>query len=120
MRSLSLFDLIGPSAFPSSPPRPYLDLLGYEHFPLVFWFGDLNYRVDESIPTVRVMELSKAGMLEELIEHDQLNIERAAGRVFRDFEEGPLEFKPILFVALSFCTAATTIAQQGRKWQSVK
>jgi len=64
--------------------------------------------------------LSKAGMLEELIEHDQLNIERAAGRVFRDFEEGPLEFKPILFVAASFCTAATTIAQQGRKWQSVK
>ena len=68
--------------------------VGVPDHDLVFWFGDLNYRVDESIPTVRVMELSKAGMLEELIEHDQLNIERAAGRVFRDFEEGPLEFKP--------------------------
>ncbi|KAL3807945.1 hypothetical protein ACHAXA_006823 [Cyclostephanos tholiformis] len=68
--------------------------VGVPDHDLVFWFGDLNYRVDESIPTERVMELSKAGMLEELIEHDQLNIERAAGRVFRDFEEGPLGFKP--------------------------
>jgi len=32
--------------------------------------------------------------LEELIEHDQLNIERAQGRVFRDFEEGVLDFRP--------------------------
>ena len=32
MRSLSLFDLIGRSAFPSSPPRPYLYLLGYKQF----------------------------------------------------------------------------------------
>ena len=61
---------------------------------LVFWFGDLNYRVDESIPTERVLELSKRNVLDELIEHDQLNIERAAGRVFRDFEEGPLNFLP--------------------------
>ena len=68
--------------------------VGVPDHDLVFWFGDLNYRVDESIPTVRVMELSKAGMLEELIEHDQLNIERAAGRVFRDFEEGALTFTP--------------------------
>ncbi len=54
----------------------------------------LSDGISPAIPTVRVMELSKAGMLEELIEHDQLNIERIAGRVFRDFEEGPLEFKP--------------------------
>ena len=68
--------------------------VGVPDHDMVFWLGDLNYRIDESIPTMRVMELSKKGMLEELIEHDQLNIERAAGRVFRDFEEGPLTFKP--------------------------
>jgi phosphatidylinositol-bisphosphatase len=68
--------------------------VGVPDHDIVFWSGDLNYRIDESIPTMRVMELSKKGMLEELIEHDQLNIERAAGRVFRDFEEGPLTFKP--------------------------
>jgi len=59
-----------------------------------FWFGDLNYRVDESIPTERVLELSKINQLAELIEHDQLNVERAQGRVFQDFEEGQLTFKP--------------------------
>jgi phosphatidylinositol-bisphosphatase len=68
--------------------------VGVPDHDLVFWFGDLNYRVDESIPTERVLELSNAGMLEELIMHDQLNIERAAGRVFHDFDEGQLQFKP--------------------------
>jgi len=68
--------------------------VGVPDHDLVFWFGDLNYRVDESIPTERVLELSKKNVLEELIEHDQLNIERAAGRVFRDFEEGVLDFQP--------------------------
>ena len=68
--------------------------VGVPDHDLVFWFGDLNYRVDESIPTERVLELSKKNVLEELIEHDQLNIERAAGRVFRDFEEGALAFQP--------------------------
>ncbi|EJK59912.1 hypothetical protein THAOC_19817 [Thalassiosira oceanica] len=60
----------------------------------VFWFGDLNYRVDESIPTERVLELSKRNVLDELIEHDQLNIERAQGRVFQGFDEGALTFQP--------------------------
>ena len=60
----------------------------------VFWFGDLNYRVDESIPTERVLELSKRNVLDELIEHDQLNIERAQGRVFQGFDEGALAFQP--------------------------
>lgn len=68
--------------------------VGVSDHDLVFWFGDLNYRVDESIPTERVMELSEKNLLEELIEHDQLNVERAQGRVFQDFEEGPLNFQP--------------------------
>ena len=61
---------------------------------LAFWMGDLNYRVDESIPTERVLKLSLAGDLEELIANDQLNIERSQGRVFQGFEEGVLRFTP--------------------------
>ena len=68
--------------------------VGISDHDVVFWFGDLNYRVDESIPTERVLELSTSNMLEELIDHDQLNIERAQGRVFQDFEEGVLMFPP--------------------------
>ncbi|KAL7459593.1 hypothetical protein ACHAWC_011346 [Mediolabrus comicus] len=68
--------------------------VGISDHDISFWFGDLNYRVDESIPTERVLELSKMNQLKELIEHDQLNVERAQGRVFQDFEEGQLAFKP--------------------------
>ncbi|KAL7492095.1 hypothetical protein ACHAWT_001312 [Skeletonema menzelii] len=68
--------------------------VGISEHDISFWFGDLNYRVDESIPTERVLELSKMNQLSELIEQDQLNVERAQGRVFQDWEEGQLAFKP--------------------------
>ena len=68
--------------------------VGISEHDISFWFGDLNYRVDESIPTERVLELSKMNQLAELIEQDQLNVERAQGRVFQDWEEGQLAFKP--------------------------
>ena len=61
---------------------------------VVFWIGDLNYRVDESLSTERVIELAEKGDLDELRSLDQLNIERAAGRVFQGFEEGVLRFRP--------------------------
>jgi len=56
---------------------------------LIFWLGDLNYRVDESMSTERVMELSEKNQLSELRKLDQLNVERAHGRAFEGFEEGP-------------------------------
>lgn len=61
--------------------------VGISDHDISFWFGDLNYRVDESIPTERVLELSKMNQLKELIEHDQLNVERAQGRVFQDLRK---------------------------------
>uniref|UniRef100_A0A7S2VYZ6 Rho-GAP domain-containing protein n=1 Tax=Eucampia antarctica TaxID=49252 RepID=A0A7S2VYZ6_9STRA len=61
---------------------------------LSFWMGDLNYRVDESISTENVIALSEKGHLDQLIANDQLNIERAAGRVFNKWDEGSIDFKP--------------------------
>jgi len=61
---------------------------------IVFWLGDLNYRIDESMTTEKVLQLSEKADLEELRTIDQLNVERAAGRVFEAFEEGPLNFVP--------------------------
>ena len=49
--------------------------------------GDLNYRITKEVPTDRVMVLSNKGELQELRENDQLNIERAQGRLFQGFEE---------------------------------
>jgi len=61
---------------------------------IVFWLGDLNYRIDESMTTEKVLQLSEKAQLDELRSLDQLNVERAAGRVFEAFEEGPLNFVP--------------------------
>lgn len=61
---------------------------------IVFWLGDLNYRIDESMPTEKVLELAVQKRLDPLRVLDQLNIERKEGRVFQGFEEGVLNFVP--------------------------
>ncbi|KAG2947574.1 hypothetical protein PC129_g5361 [Phytophthora cactorum] len=61
----------------------------------VFWIGDLNYRIQDTLTTEEVFRLAEGGQsLNELMQHDQLTKERRAGRVLRGFEEGPLAFPP--------------------------
>lgn len=68
--------------------------VGIPDHDLVFWLGDLNYRIDESMTTEKVLELSEKKQIDELRSLDQLNIERAHGRVFQDYEEGIIRFPP--------------------------
>jgi phosphatidylinositol-bisphosphatase len=68
--------------------------VGIADHDLVFWLGDLNYRIDESMTTEKVLELAEKKQLDELRTLDQLNIERAHGRVFQDYEEGIIRFPP--------------------------
>jgi len=75
-----------------------------DRYDRVFWMGDLNYRInlkrdqaDELIarfthPDALVGEREEA--LGRLVLHDQLQIERLAGRIFDGFAEGALTFKP--------------------------
>eukprot|EP00934_Nitzschia_sp_Nitz4_P002818 Nitzschia sp. Nitz4//scaffold85_size83877//58734//64309//NITZ4_005237-RA/size83877-processed-gene-0.128-mRNA-1//1//CDS//3329559161//2808//frame0 len=60
----------------------------------VFWLGDLNYRIDESLPTEKVLHMAEANQIKELSAMDQLNIERREGRVFQGFQEGDIAFPP--------------------------
>jgi phosphatidylinositol-bisphosphatase len=69
-------------------------MVGVADHDLVFWFGDLNYRIDESMGTEQVLQFSEKGLIGELRDLDQLNIERKEGRVFEGFEEGFLTFPP--------------------------
>jgi Endonuclease/Exonuclease/phosphatase family len=68
--------------------------VGLADHDMVFWLGDLNYRIDESLPTETVLYMSEKGKLDELRALDQLNVERKAGRVFENFNEGFLSFPP--------------------------
>ena len=68
--------------------------LGILDHDIVFWFGDLNYRIDQELDTDLIFlkcEHRDWGLLRD---HDQLNIERSRGNVFRDFNEGLLNFPP--------------------------
>lgn len=68
--------------------------VGIADHDIVFWLGDLNYRIDESMPTEKILELSESKQLDDLIMLDQLNLERKEGRAFVGFEEGVINFVP--------------------------
>lgn len=62
---------------------------------VVFWSGDLNYRIQDTLTTDEIFQLAEhASAYAELMQHDQLTKERRTGRVLQGFEEGPLMFRP--------------------------
>ncbi|CAM9139890.1 unnamed protein product [Ectocarpus sp. 12 AP-2014] len=64
---------------------------------IVFWIGDLNYRITEETPDQEVFEMLQNDDLETLrrvVGLDQLTIARASGTAFQEFQEGPLCFPP--------------------------
>ncbi|XP_010269326.1 PREDICTED: type I inositol polyphosphate 5-phosphatase 5 [Nelumbo nucifera] len=58
----------------------------------VIWLGDLNYRVSLSYEETRT--LLEDNDWDALLEKDQLNVEREAGRVFTGWNEGRILFAP--------------------------
>ena len=70
-------------------------ILGHDH---VFWAGDLNYRLQD-IPDSKISSLtnylSNSSQIRELLaEYDQLRLQMAAGRVFKNFLEPEISFPP--------------------------
>ena len=62
---------------------------------VVLWLGDLNYRIDASVPDEEVFAaVCGGGSLAVLRENDQLLVEMAAGQVFKGYCEGELTFLP--------------------------
>ena len=60
---------------------------------VVFWLGDLNYRVSDLDSDV-VRRLADAAQYEELLANDQLNRQRNEKKCFKGFQEGNIKFKP--------------------------
>ena len=61
---------------------------------ILFFFGDLNYRINENDRTLDDIYRIMHEDLELLKVDDQLNIERREGRAFQGFSEGSLTFLP--------------------------
>lgn len=64
-------------------------------FDQVFWFGDLNYRID-ALDRETVIQLLQKKDMETLLQHDQLMIEMAKikDQSFAGFSEGKITFTP--------------------------
>lgn len=75
-------------------PKFFAEDLSILDYDTVFWLGDLNYHIDESVSTEDVFQLAAANKLELLRSRDQLTLERLARRVFGGFLEAPLTFCP--------------------------
>jgi len=60
---------------------------------LLFWCGDLNYRL-VATDFDEIMKLINQNLIVELRKLDQLKMEKDAGRVFPEFEEGKISFAP--------------------------
>ncbi|XP_065051378.1 synaptojanin-1-like [Rhopilema esculentum] len=58
----------------------------------VFWCGDFNYRID--LPNEEVKSMIKDKRWPELRASDQLSVQKAEGKVFKSFREGPIRFAP--------------------------
>ncbi|KAF7239930.1 Phosphatidylinositol 4,5-bisphosphate 5-phosphatase A [Varanus komodoensis] len=60
---------------------------------LVFWFGDLNFRID-SLDIRFVKYAIDNNILHQLWEKDQLNIAKSSWPILKGFQEGSLNFPP--------------------------
>lgn len=57
----------------------------------IYWFGDLNYRIQ---PLINDEQIKLFGNYETLGRFDQLHVEKDRRRVFVDYKEGKITFKP--------------------------
>lgn len=58
----------------------------------IFWCGDFNYRID--MDNERVKDCVRLGDWPTLLSSDQLKVQQAKGKVFRNYIEGEINFPP--------------------------
>ncbi|TQE14095.1 hypothetical protein C1H46_000014 [Malus baccata] len=92
-RNADVIEILKSAQFPKVCKNPYRRpcerITDHER---IIWLGDLNYRVALSYEETRV--LLEDNDWDTLLEKDQLNMEREAGRVFNGFKEGQIFFAP--------------------------
>ena len=61
---------------------------------IIFWFGDLNYRLDASLGMANALHLIDTSSFQKLLESDQLCNEKKKGNIFENYIEGKINFRP--------------------------
>ncbi|CAI8609460.1 unnamed protein product [Vicia faba] len=82
----------------------------------IFWFGDLNYRINMSDGEVR--KLVGLKNWDELMNYDQLSNELCNGHVFEGWKEGLVNFPPTYKYEFNSDKYAGKFTQEGEKKRS--
>ncbi|KAK6250998.1 hypothetical protein SCA6_005003 [Theobroma cacao] len=82
----------------------------------MFWFGDLNYRLNMSGAEVRKLVALKRW--DELIDSDQLHKELCSGHVFDGWKEGLIDFPPTYKYEMNSDRYVGEIPKEGEKKRS--
>ncbi|EOY24074.1 Type I inositol polyphosphate 5-phosphatase, putative isoform 3 [Theobroma cacao] len=82
----------------------------------MFWFGDLNYRLNMSGAEVRKLVALKRW--DELIDNDQLHKELCSGHVFDGWKEGLIDFPPTYKYEMNSDRYVGEIPKEGEKKRS--
>lgn len=68
-------------------------LVDFDSHNLIVWLGDFNYRLN-NLPLDKTLELIYKNDFDELLKYDQLTSQLSQKRVFEDFKEGKVKFRP--------------------------
>lgn len=68
----------------------FVELISLFRFSHVFWIGDLNYRLYDNPPR----EFFDTYNYADILQQDQLKREMMYNRVFVNYNEGPINFRP--------------------------
>lgn len=71
-------------------PKTSKSIFEHDH---IFWFGDLNYRID-TLTTEKIIKKIAIGDFESCLIYDQLNLVRKKNNILSDFNEGTIDFLP--------------------------
>ncbi|KAI1904953.1 hypothetical protein AGOR_G00010980 [Albula goreensis] len=82
---------------------------------VVFWFGDLNFRI-EGYDTHVVKSAIDNNMLSVLWERDQLNMVKQSAPILEGFMEGPLQFPPTYKFDVGTHTYDTSAKKRKPAW----
>ncbi|XP_057478729.1 type I inositol polyphosphate 5-phosphatase 2-like [Actinidia eriantha] len=82
----------------------------------IFWFGDLNYRLNMLDSEVRKLVATK--QWDELLNSDQLSKELHSGHVFEGWKEGPIAFPPTYKYAINSDRYVGENPKEGEKKRS--